>query len=137
MYTLCLLLFDYSLQIVIKSSLDRLTDPSILICPQHDAACRVIARLKKERDEAWSSLAQSERQIMLAASIAITSYATLSSGKNVLYPYSFRFTFVSVSLIFTFYLFIISFDILAPKDVDLALLDRKYMLELLLPLLLS
>ena len=119
MYTLCLLLFDYSLQIVIKSSLDQLIDLSILICPQYDAACHVIARLKKERDEAWSSLAQSERQIMLAASIAITSYATLSSGKNVLYPYSFRFTFVSVSLIFTFYLFIISFDILSPKDKDL------------------
>ncbi|XP_024041563.1 pre-mRNA-processing factor 19 [Citrus clementina] len=30
---------------------------------QNDAAaCRVIARLKKERDEAWSLLAQSERQ---------------------------------------------------------------------------
>ncbi|KAK9214110.1 hypothetical protein WN944_006098 [Citrus x changshan-huyou] len=54
----------------------------VLICPQHDAACHVIARLKKERDEAWSSLAQSERQIILAATIAITSYTTLSSGKK-------------------------------------------------------
>ncbi|KAL9459826.1 hypothetical protein AB3S75_003101 [Citrus x aurantiifolia] len=35
-------------------------DKSIHI--QDDAACRVIARLKKERDEAWSLLAQSERQ---------------------------------------------------------------------------
>ena len=52
----------------------------VLICPQHDAACHVIARLKKERDEA--SLAQSERQIILAATIAITSYTTLSSGKK-------------------------------------------------------
>jgi len=58
-------------------------------------------------------------------------------GKEVLSPCSFRFTFVLASLVFTFYLFIISFDILALKDEDLALLDRKYMLELLLPLLLS
>ena len=81
-YNLCLLLFDHSLQIVIKSSLEQLTDLSILICPQHDAACHVIARLKKERDEAWSSLAQSERQIMPTTLIAITSCATLSSGKR-------------------------------------------------------
>ncbi|KAL9426122.1 hypothetical protein AB3S75_032989 [Citrus x aurantiifolia] len=44
---------------------------------------------------------------MPAASIAVTSYTTLSSGKR------------------------------APKDEDVAVLDRKYMLELLLPLLLS
>ena len=61
----------------------------------------------------------------------------LVMGNEVLSPCSFRFTFVLASLGFTFYLFIISFDILAPKDVDLALLDRKYMLELLLPFFLS
>ncbi|KAH9681724.1 pre-mRNA-processing factor 19 [Citrus sinensis] len=70
------------IQIAIKSSLERLTDPSILICPQHDAACRVIARLKKERDEARSLLAQSERQIMPAESTAVTSNAALSNGKR-------------------------------------------------------
>lgn len=34
---------------------------------QHDAACRVIARLRKERDEARLLLAQAERQIPMAA----------------------------------------------------------------------
>ncbi|KAJ4722792.1 pre-mRNA-processing factor 19-like [Melia azedarach] len=49
---------------------------------QHDAACRVIARLKKERDEARSFLAQAERQIMPTASTAVASNATLSNGKR-------------------------------------------------------
>ncbi|KMZ69392.1 U-box domain-containing protein 72 [Zostera marina] len=34
---------------------------------QHDAACRVIARLKKEKDEAMMLLSQSEKQIPLSA----------------------------------------------------------------------
>jgi pre-mRNA-processing factor 19 len=34
---------------------------------QHDAACRVIARLKKERDESRTLLAQAERQIPISA----------------------------------------------------------------------
>ncbi|PKI50090.1 hypothetical protein CRG98_029528 [Punica granatum] len=50
---------------------------------QHDAACRVIARLKKERDEALSLLAQAERQMPIPSSTAITANAsTLSNGKR-------------------------------------------------------
>ncbi|KAL5996893.1 E3 ubiquitin-protein ligase prp19 [Asimina triloba] len=37
---------------------------------EHDAACRVIARLKKERDEARALLAQAERQIPSSVSTA-------------------------------------------------------------------
>ncbi|OMO60615.1 Aconitase/3-isopropylmalate dehydratase large subunit, alpha/beta/alpha [Corchorus capsularis] len=47
---------------------------------QHDAACRVIARLKKERDEARSLLAQAERQAPLPAVRANVS--ALSNGKR-------------------------------------------------------
>ncbi|CAK9180206.1 unnamed protein product [Ilex paraguariensis] len=50
---------------------------------QHDAACRVIARLKKERDEARALLAQAERQIPMAASTATTvNVSSLSNGKR-------------------------------------------------------
>ncbi|KAF5950692.1 hypothetical protein HYC85_012685 [Camellia sinensis] len=50
---------------------------------QHDAACRVIARLKKERDEARSLLAQAERQMPMSAPIATTVNASsLSNGKR-------------------------------------------------------
>lgn len=50
---------------------------------QHDAACRVIARLKKERDEARSLLAQAERQIPMPGSAAVTANApALSNGKR-------------------------------------------------------
>ncbi|MBA0827766.1 hypothetical protein Goarm_012514, partial [Gossypium armourianum] len=45
---------------------------------QHDAACRVIARLNKERDEARSLLAQAERQAPLPGS-AVTA---VSNGKR-------------------------------------------------------
>ncbi|KAL0305240.1 UNVERIFIED_CONTAM: Pre-processing protein [Sesamum angustifolium] len=50
---------------------------------QHDAACRVIARLKKERDEARALLAQAERQIPMSvvAPNAVTD-AALSNGKR-------------------------------------------------------
>lgn len=43
---------------------------------QHDAACRVIARLKKERDEARLLLSQAERQLPAATAPA------LSNGKR-------------------------------------------------------
>ncbi|KZV34021.1 pre-mRNA-processing factor 19 [Dorcoceras hygrometricum] len=50
---------------------------------QHDAACRVIARLKKERDEARSLLAQAERQIPLSFTAPNAANATaLSNGKR-------------------------------------------------------
>ncbi|KAB2067648.1 hypothetical protein ES319_A09G242400v1 [Gossypium barbadense] len=49
---------------------------------QHDAACRVIARLKKERDEARSLLAQAERQAPLPASAATANVSALSNGKR-------------------------------------------------------
>lgn len=42
-----------------------------VVCWQHDAACRVIARLKKERDEARSLLAQVERHVPMPASAPI------------------------------------------------------------------
>ncbi|KAJ8768425.1 hypothetical protein K2173_021578 [Erythroxylum novogranatense] len=49
---------------------------------QHDAACRVIARLKKERDEARSLLAQAERHMPQAATVAMPNAATLSNGRR-------------------------------------------------------
>ena len=50
---------------------------------QHDAACRVIARLKKERDEARSLLAQAERQIPMSTFTAVPENgSTLSNGKR-------------------------------------------------------
>ncbi|KAK7279190.1 hypothetical protein RJT34_24236 [Clitoria ternatea] len=50
---------------------------------QHDAACRVIARLKKERDEARSLLAQAERQFPVSAPNAVTANVpVLSNGKR-------------------------------------------------------
>ncbi|KAK4765886.1 hypothetical protein SAY87_007528 [Trapa incisa] len=50
---------------------------------QHDAACRVIARLKKERDEALSLLAQADRQMPIPSSTALTVNASvLTNGKR-------------------------------------------------------
>lgn len=47
---------------------------------QHDAACRVIARLKKERDEARSLLAQADRQIPMSAPSAVAVNASVHSN---------------------------------------------------------
>eukprot|EP00262_Sarcandra_glabra_P017571 TRINITY_DN6052_c2_g1_i1.p1 TRINITY_DN6052_c2_g1~~TRINITY_DN6052_c2_g1_i1.p1 ORF type:complete len:522 (-),score=80.40 TRINITY_DN6052_c2_g1_i1:264-1829(-) len=47
---------------------------------QHDAACRVIARLKRERDEARTLLSQAERQIPMSASTAATANASVVSN---------------------------------------------------------
>lgn len=50
---------------------------------QHDAACRVIARLKKERDEARSLLAQAERQIPISAATGNAVHPmAVSNGKR-------------------------------------------------------
>ncbi|XP_076961177.1 pre-mRNA-processing factor 19-like [Bidens hawaiensis] len=50
---------------------------------QHDSACRVIARLKKELDEAKTMLGHLERQAPMAASTAVTASASaLSNGKR-------------------------------------------------------
>ncbi|KAI5649722.1 hypothetical protein M9H77_35727 [Catharanthus roseus] len=50
---------------------------------QHDAACRVIARLKKERDEARALLAQAERQMpMPIATGPGSNAAALTNGKR-------------------------------------------------------
>ncbi|RLN41133.1 hypothetical protein C2845_PM01G40620 [Panicum miliaceum] len=50
---------------------------------QHDAACRVIARLKKERDEARTLLAQAERQIPASVAGAAPA-AVVSNGKRAM-----------------------------------------------------
>jgi|UniRef100_A0ACD5TUC9 pre-mRNA-processing factor 19 len=49
---------------------------------QHDAACRVIARLKKERDESRTLLAQAERQIPISA--AGPAPVAITNGKRAL-----------------------------------------------------
>ncbi|KAL5542356.1 hypothetical protein UlMin_010066 [Ulmus minor] len=49
---------------------------------QHDAACRVIARLKKERDEARALLAQVDRHVPMSASAPVTVNASaLTNGR--------------------------------------------------------
>ncbi|EMS65878.1 U-box domain-containing protein 72 [Triticum urartu] len=50
---------------------------------QHDAACRVIARLKKERDESRALLALAERQIP-ASMAGVAPAAVVSNGKRAM-----------------------------------------------------
>lgn len=59
---------------------------NLTFCLQHDSACRVIARLKKERDEARQLLAEVERHIP-AAPEAVTANAALSNGKRGMIVY--------------------------------------------------
>ncbi|PKA55056.1 U-box domain-containing protein 72 [Apostasia shenzhenica] len=49
---------------------------------QHDAACRVIARLKKERDEARLLLVRAERQIPASTPATSNANDLLSNGKR-------------------------------------------------------
>lgn len=70
----------------------------LLVCVlQHDAACRVIARLKKERDEARILLAQAERQIPISSSVtAAVNASAVSNGKRgscSIYLFIFLFYF--------------------------------------------
>ncbi|KAH9626443.1 hypothetical protein KSS87_004945 [Heliosperma pusillum] len=50
---------------------------------QHDAACRVITRLKKERDEARSLLAQAERQIPTYTDTDNAVHASMNNRQRV------------------------------------------------------
>lgn len=60
--------------------------PYIYYFFQHDAACRVIARLKKEKDEAMMLLSQSEKQIPLSAK---STNAMVTNGQRGI-PYNFQ-----------------------------------------------
>ncbi|KAM7252876.1 hypothetical protein ACFE04_025494 [Oxalis oulophora] len=64
---------------------------------QHDAACRVIARLKKERDESRTLLAQADRQIPISTSSVNTS--TLSNGKRGSYSRASFFFYLDVTTV--------------------------------------
>lgn len=94
----------------------------MLVLFQHDAACRVIARLKKERDEARSLLAQAERQVPMSTFTAVTAnLPALTNGKRgscfitgCLLYFSSKF---SCWLIRSFFLFL--HYIAAPEDEEM------------------
>ncbi|KAL8104852.1 pre-mRNA-processing factor 19-like [Apium graveolens] len=74
-----LMLSNYALEKQLHTAREELSHALY----QHDAACRVIARLKKERDEARSLLAQAERQIPMSISPAVPENGSaLSNGKR-------------------------------------------------------
>ncbi|KAL8104851.1 hypothetical protein AgCh_028862 [Apium graveolens] len=82
-----LMLSNYALEKQLHTAREELSHAlyqcGISLCWQHDAACRVIARLKKERDEARSLLAQAERQIPMSISPAVPENGSaLSNGKR-------------------------------------------------------
>lgn len=53
------------------------------LCVQYDAACRVIARLKKERHETRALLAQAERQIPMSVEVPkAVNAAAINNGKR-------------------------------------------------------
>lgn len=77
---------SHALYQVLISADDRLLlfmacAPIVFLFLQHDAACRVIARLKKERDEARGLLLQAERNLPAYAS-PVPVAVTASNGKR-------------------------------------------------------
>lgn len=55
---------------------------NINLCLQYDAASRVIARLKKERDEARALLAQAERQIPSSIEVPNTANSVAMNNRK-------------------------------------------------------
>jgi prephenate dehydrogenase len=71
-----------------------------VIYGQHDAACRVIARLKKEKDEARSMLAQADRQIPMSALMAANAPALTNGRRGSLFMcflVDFNFLFINLT----------------------------------------
>ena len=79
---------------LLLSLFDQIMEKKIAFCLQHDSACRVIARLKKERDEARQLLAEVERHIP-AAPEAVTANAPLSNGKRGMILHLFTYNMLS------------------------------------------